>query len=72
MGLVEILIFGIAIWLCIYALVERFCKSREICEMYKAYAAYLSSAKDESTSNIKADAFMKAFTNTGGDNKGNN
>ena len=61
MGLVEMLIVGTAIWLCIYALVDRICRCCESCALYKSYGAYMSKGMP-----IKIDDFLKVMGNTGG------
>lgn len=61
MGLVEILVLGTAIWLCIYALVDRICRCFESCALCKSYGSYMSKGVP-----IKIDDFLKAMANTGG------
>lgn len=67
MGLVEILLIGIAIWICIYSLFERVCKCKESCAIYNAYAAFLAS-RSENSENTDIRDFLKTMTNVGGNN----
>lgn len=69
MGLVEILVLAIAIWICVYSLFERVCRCKETCALYQAYAAFLSVSKDSPNNKDDIVQFLKAMSNTGGNNK---
>lgn len=56
MGLVEMLLLAIGIWICFYALVERICRCIEYCANAKAFAASVSKGMPMG---MKLDDFLK-------------
>lgn len=48
-------LIGIAIYICVYALLDRVCRCKEQCEAFKAYAVIFSSTSNKKPADVASD-----------------